>query len=197
MRPRRRCERSDEAIQGGSRGGGLLRSARNDGVLAVLALLALTGCSSKQDAAEAVSGGAGARLEQAAIATGVIRDPASADLTGVYASDPERVCVVPAAQDFRIGVTLDYGEGQQCHASGTLVRSGETLKVDLGDGCAFEARFDGQGIRFPGALPDACQAKCTGRATMAGLSVDTLSASLSEATALTDAKGRALCAPTG
>ena len=194
MTPLRHGERRDEALQGGVRGGGLLRSARNDGVL-LLALLVLTGCSSKQDATDAI-GGAGARLEQAAIATGVIRDPASADLTGVYASDPERVCVVPAAQDFRIGVTLDYGEGQQCHASGTLVRAGETLKVDLGDGCAFDARFDGQGIRFPGALPDACQAKCTGRATMAGLSVDTLSASLSEATALTDAKGRALCAPT-
>ncbi|MGN6279911.1 MAG: hypothetical protein ACTHM8_14485 [Sphingomonas sp.] len=159
--------------------------------------MALAGCSSKQDAADVATGGAGARLEQAAIATGVVRDPASADLTGVYASDPERVCVVPAAREFRIGVTLDYGEGQQCSASGSLKRSGDKLKVDLGDGCAFDARFDGQGIKFPGALPDACQRKCTGRATMAGLSVDTLSNSLSEATTLADAKGRALCAPDG
>jgi hypothetical protein len=197
MRPLRHCEeRSDGAIQGNWRGSGLLRFARNDGVL-LLAVLALTGCSSKQDAADAVSGGAGARLEQAAIATGVIRDPESADLTGVYASDPERVCVVPVAQDFRIGVTLDYGEGQQCSAGGSLKRSGDALQLDLGDGCAFEARFDGQGIKFPGALPDACQKKCTGRATMAGLSVDTLSSSLSEATALTDAQGQALCAPIG
>jgi hypothetical protein len=161
--------------------------------VALVALVLLAGCSSKQDAAAVASGGAGARLEQAAIATGVIRDPASADLTGVYANDPERVCVVPAAQDFRIGVTLDYGEGQRCSASGTLKRKGDALKVDLGDGCAFDARFDGQGIKFPGALPDACGKKCTGRATMAGISVDALSASLSEATALTDAKGRALC----
>jgi hypothetical protein len=165
------------------------------GALLVAALVVLAGCSGKQAAADAPTGGAGARLEQAAIATGVIRDPASTDLTGVYADDPERVCVVPAATDFRIGVTLDYGEGQQCSASGTLRRSGAVLKVDLGDGCAFDARFDGEGIKFPGVLPDRCQKKCTGRATMAGLSVDTLSASLSEATALTDAKGRALCAP--
>ena len=161
--------------------------------LLLAAFVALAGCSGKQDSADATSGGAGARLEQAAIATGVIRDPASADLTGVYANDPERVCVVPAAQDFRIGVTLDYGEGQQCSARGTLKREGETLEVDLGDGCAFDARFDGQGIKFPGALPDQCQRKCSGRATLAGVSVDALSASLSEATALTDAKGRALC----
>jgi hypothetical protein len=161
--------------------------------VALVALVLLAGCSSKQDAAAVASGGAGARLEQAAIATGVIRDPASADLTGVYANDPERVCVVPAAQDFRIGVTLDYGEGQQCSARGTLKREGETLRVDLGDGCAFDARFDGQGIKFPGALPDQCRKKCTGRATLAGISVDALSASLSEATALTDANGRALC----
>jgi len=172
----------------------LFRFARNDGML-LLAALALAGCSAKQDAAGAPGGGAGARLEQAAIASGVVRDPDSTDLTGVYANDPERLCVVPAATDFRIGVTLDYGEGQQCSASGTLRRSGDVLKVDLGDGCAFDARFDGQGIAFPGALPDACQRKCSGRATMAGLSVDALSASLSEATALTDAKGRALCAP--
>ena len=163
--------------------------------LPVAALLLLTGCSGEQGGADAAGGGSGARLEQAAIATGVIRDPASADLTGVYARDPEQVCVVPAARDFSIGVTLDYGEGQQCSASGTLKRSGEVLKVDLGKGCTFDARFDGQGIAFPGALPDACSKKCTGRATMAGLSVDALSASLSEATALTDAKGRALCVP--
>ena len=162
-----------------------------------LAAFALAGCSSKQEAADTASGGAGARLEQAAIATGVIRDPASADLTGVYANDPEQVCVVPAAQDFRIGVALDYGQGQACSASGSLKRSGGVLKVDLGDGCAFDARFDGQGIKFPGALPDACSRKCSGRATMAGLSVDALSNSLSEATALADAKGRLLCAPDG
>lgn len=164
-------------------------------LLAMLAVLA--GCSGKQDATDQATGGAGARLEQAAIATGVIRDPAGADLTGVYARDPERVCVVPAAKDFRIGVTLDYGEGQQCSASGSLVRDGDRLKVDLGDGCRFDARFDGQGIAFPGALPDVCSKKCSGRATMAGISVDALSASLSEATALADAKGRALCAPDG
>jgi hypothetical protein len=165
--------------------------------VALLVLAVLGGCSDKQDAADRVSGGAGARLEQAAIATGVIRDPASTDLTGVYARDPEQVCVVPAAKDFRIGVTLDYGEGQQCSASGTLVRDSDQLKVDLGEGCTFDARFDGQGIAFPGALPDACKKKCSGRATMAGLTVDALSASLSEATALADAKGRALCAPEG
>lgn len=164
---------------------------------ALVALVLLAACSSKQEAADVATGGAGARLEQAAIAAGVVRDPASADLTGVYANDPERVCVVPGASDFRIGVALDYGEGQQCSAVGSLKRAGDALKVDLGDGCAFEARFDGQGIKFPGALPDACQKKCTGRATMAGLSVDTLSSSLSEAMALSDAEGRALCAPDG
>jgi hypothetical protein len=163
------------------------------GALLAAALAMLAGCSGGQDSADAMSGGAGARLERAAIATGVIRDPASADLTGVYTNDPERVCVVPAAQDFRIGVTLDYGEGQQCSARGTLKRESDVLKVDLGGGCAFEARFDGQGVKFPGALPEGCRASCTGRATLAGVSVDMLSGSLSEATALTDAKGRALC----
>lgn len=164
-------------------------------IAAVLVLAALAACSDKPGATGEGGDGAGARLEQAAIARGVIRDPASADLTGVYARDPGRACVVPAAEDFRIGVSLDYGEGQQCSASGSLVREGGRLAIDLGGGCAFDARFDGSGIAFPGALPQACAALCTGRATLAGLSVDTLSNSLSEATTLTDARGRTLCAP--
>lgn len=157
----------------------------------------LWSCSNSKDAIDHTSAGVGSQLEQAAIETGVIRDPASTDLTGVYANDPERVCVVPATKNFHIGVTLDYGEGQRCRATGNLQRTAATLRIDLGDGCKFDARFDGEGIKFPGALPAACQTKCIGRATMAGLSVDMLSTSLSEAIAMVDTRGRTLCAPAG
>jgi hypothetical protein len=164
--------------------------------IALLAALLLAGCSAHQDSADASTESAGARLEQAAITTGVISDPASADLTGVYARDPERACVVPAAAGFRIGITLDYGRGQQCSARGSLVRDGDVLKIDLGNGCAFDARFDGQGISFPGALPAGCDTVCTGRASLEGVAVDRLSDSLSEAESVGDSQGHLLCTAT-
>lgn len=199
MNPIRRCERS-EAIHGGMRGTELLRrcAPRNDSVVIAMAALALlAGCSGKQGSDAADSGDAGAQLEQAAIATGVVPDPDSTDLTGVYARDPEQVCVVPAAKDFRIGVTMDYGRGQQCSGTGTASRSGETLHVDLGGGCRFDASFDGSRIDFPGEVPSACDAVCTGRASIAGIGVDRLSNSLSEATSLRDAHDRPLCGDAG
>ncbi|MGN6377107.1 MAG: hypothetical protein ACTHMG_16350 [Sphingomonas sp.] len=164
----------------------------------LLALLSLAACGQQQhDASGAGESNAGARLEQAAITTGVVADPDRLDLTGVYARDPERVCVVPAAKDFRIGVSVDYGQGQQCSGAGTLARDGEALHVDLGQDCRFDARFDDGRIDFPGALPSGCDALCTGRASLAGVAVDSLGTSLSEAQALRDAHGRLLCGDAG
>jgi hypothetical protein len=171
---------------------------RDRGAAVAVALVLLAGCSRGSDeAAVPTGGGAGARLEQAAIATGVIADPDSGDLTGVYARDLQRICVVPAATDFRIGVMLDYGQGQRCSGAGTVARDGARLHIDLGKGCRFDAGYDGERIAFPGALPDGCSALCSGRASLAGMAVDALSNSLSEALTVRDRRGRALCGDTG
>ena len=58
----------------------LKRCGTRTKTLPLVLVVVLAGCSGKQDAADAPTGGAGARLEQAAVATGVIRDPASTDL---------------------------------------------------------------------------------------------------------------------
>ena len=134
-------------------------------------------------------------LEAAAIEAGVISDPASIDPTGLYARDRDKICVVPSATAFRVGVYVDYGNDYFCSGSGEATRVGETLHVELtsAPGCSFDAKFDGDRIAVPGALPDACQKACSKRASLAGLNVERLSDSPSEAAALRDGRGRMLC----
>ena len=138
-------------------------------------------------------------LEAAAIQAGVIPDPANTDITGLYARESDRICIVPTAKAYRIGVFVDYDEQQNCGGAGTVTRVGETLHVTLGRGvtssdCRFDARFEGDRIVFPARLPEACQKVCIGRASVAALDVVRLSESVSEAATLRDSKGRLLCA---
>jgi hypothetical protein len=134
-------------------------------------------------------------LESAAIARGLIRAPGDADLTGLYARDTDRLCIVRAGRTYRIGAFVDYGENITCNAAGTATRSGETLRIELADGkCSFDARFEGDRIIFPGRLPPACATLCAARASLAALDVTRLSESESEAAAMRDARGKMPCA---
>lgn len=151
--------------------------------------LLLAGCQR----APAVDETPGGKLEAAAIARGLVADPAGAGLAGLWASDTDRVCVVPAAGGLRLGATVDYGEGQACAASGTVERRQDRLKISFGD-CRFDARFDGERIVFPAALPAACERFCLGRASLTALAVERLSESVSEAATLRTPRGRLLCA---
>ena len=138
-------------------------------------------------------------LEAAAIQAGVISDPANTDITGLYARENDRVCIVPTATAYRIGVFVDYDEQQNCGGSGTVTRVGDMLHITLGEAdgtgvCGFDARFEGDRIVFPARVPDGCQKVCVRRASVAALDVARLSESVSEASTLRDAKGRLLCA---
>lgn len=134
-------------------------------------------------------------LEAAAIQAGLIPDPASTDITGLYARETDRVCIIPSATAYRIGIFVDYDEQQNCSGSGVVTHDGESLHVTLGesDDCSFDARFEGDRIVFPARLPDGCQKACVGRASVAALDVARLSSAVSEASTLRDAKGRLLC----
>lgn len=153
-----------------------------------LALMLLGGCG-RDDPAD---GPAGARLERAAAATGLIADPARASLVGSWSRDTDRVCIVPGRADTRIGALVDYGEGQGCAATGTIRRHGQRLAVRFGD-CRFDARFDGDRIVFPGEVPAACDTYCVGRASLAAVTVDRISESTAEAATLRTPGGRLLC----
>lgn len=160
--------------------------------IALATLLLLTACG------QGSGGGddkAGEKLETASIAAGLVADPAAAPLDGIWSRDTDRMCILPAGSGpaRRIGVMLDYGEGQGCTAIGTMERSGAALKLTLG-ACRFTARFDGDSIQFPAMLPSACNAFCTGRATLSALNVERISASVAEAQALRSPNGTMLCA---
>jgi hypothetical protein len=161
----------------------------------ILALLSLAACHGSQPAPQATA--TRTSLEAAAIEAGIIADPANADPTGLYTRDRDRICVVPSATAFHIGIYVDYGDTYYCSGQGEATRVGETLHVDLANapGCNFDARFEGDRILFPGRLPDACQKACSSRASLTGLNVVRMSDSPSEAGALRDGRGRMLCAP--
>ena len=155
----------------------------------LLLALILGGCG--REPAAAVADSAGFRLEAAARTAGIVADP-KVPLQGSWARDTDRVCVVGTDKTARIGVNVDYDEDQACAASGTVERSGDALKLAFG-ACKFGARFDGDRIVFPAEVPGACESLCTGRASLAALTVDRLSESRSEATTLRSTKGKLLC----
>lgn len=159
--------------------------------LALALLLTLAGCSGGQ--APAAKSDQPQDLESAAIERGLVRDPDDSEVGGLYARDTDRVCVVRDGLDYRVGAFVDYGDRITCSGTGKATRAGETLRVDLGEGCSFDARFDGDKIAFPGALPDGCAKLCARRASLAGLEVTRLSESVAEAAAMRDASGRRLC----
>ncbi|MDP1026445.1 hypothetical protein Q5H91_04410 [Sphingomonas sp. KR1UV-12] len=136
---------------------------------------------------------AGARLEAAAIAQGLVHDPAAATLVGAWARDTDRACVVEGVGGVqRIGIVSDYGDGQDCSATGIVERKGERLRVTLGE-CRIDATFDGERIVFPGEVPPACTSLCRGRASLAAFAVERQSESASEAATLRGRGGRRLC----
>lgn len=158
--------------------------------------LVAAGCSGDATTGSGNSQAAMPELERAAISAGVIPDPANTDITGLYARDTDRVCVVPDRLNFRLGAFVDYGDGQNCSGFGVLTRVGENLHVVFNGvvGCDFDARFEGDRIVFPGRLPAACGKLCSRRASFAALDVSRLSQSVSEASTLRSANGKLLCA---
>ena len=140
-------------------------------------------------------------LETAARERGLVQDPDDIDVTGIYARDTDRLCVVPQGGAYRLGAFVDYGNRNGCSGAGRATRVGETLHIDFdtrgkGSGCSFDARYDGDSVRFPGQLPEGCSTLCQGRASFAALGATRLSDSEAEASALRDLKGRTLCRQT-
>lgn len=158
---------------------------------AIAVILLLCACG-RQPATEQESG-AGAALERAARASGMVPDPTRVVPTGVYGSGEDKVCVVPqGGGQYRVGASVDLGEQQRCAGRGTA-RGRDKLDVRMGGGCDFVASLDGDTIAFPAVLPGACDTMCEGRATLAALSATRLSESVSEATRVAGSDGKPLC----
>ncbi len=160
--------------------------------MVLLSAFAMLGCGRARDEVTSDRNSAGARLEQAAAAAGIVADPQRIDPVGAYGSETDRACIVRAGAGYRIGASVDYGEGHGCTARGIAKGAGR-LKVSLGQGCRFEARSDGGKLVFPPILPDGCDRMCTGRASLTALVAERLSGAESEAAALRGLDGRPLC----
>lgn len=158
--------------------------------LVLAGLLAGCGTATTQDAG---ANAAGARLEQAAVAEGLVIDPARATIVGAWARDTDRLCIVPLdGGTARIGATIDLGPDHRCAARGEVTRRGNRLAVRFG-ACRFDATFEGDRIAFPAELPGECDRYCIGRASLAAFAVERVSASVSEAQTLRTPGGAALC----
>ncbi len=156
-------------------------------------LLALLVAGCDRPAAPGKDDAAGARLERAAQAAGLVPDPTRGTILGSWSRDTDRVCVVPGqGSAYRIGAVVDYGEGQICAAAGTATRSGARVDILFGK-CRINATFDGDRLVFPAELPSDCDRACVGRASLAALTVDHVSESVSEASTLRSPAGQALC----
>lgn len=161
--------------------------------------ISVAGCD-RGDRQAAADGGAsaGERIERAARGQGIVPDPQTGRLTGVWARDADRMCVVDGGSDGpagaqRIGIVTDFGDGQGCIAQGTIGREGERLRIMLGR-CRFDARLDAGRVVFPDTVPPACARLCRGRASLAGLDMAQQSMSASEAAMLRSRGGRMPCA---
>ncbi|RHW16931.1 hypothetical protein D1610_12385 [Sphingomonas gilva] len=159
--------------------------------IATAALLLLAAC----DGGIASGESAGERLEEAAIARGVIPDPESLDVAGAYGRGADSLCVIERDGDLRLGVDVAYGGDLGCTARGTARQDGEDIDIMLegADGCRFTARFDGAKLAFPGRLPASCAAFCDAPASLAGMTVDRLSDAASEVRAMRGQQGGLLC----
>ena len=151
--------------------------------------LALAACSGGGDPANTEA----PDLETVAIERGVVRDPGDGSLTGLYERGGDRLCLVPQGEDLRVGAFVLNGGRLGCSASGTAKRSGDRLRIHFGNACELEARVEGARIIFPAKLPSQCARRCTARGTFSGLRVERMSDVLSEAAALRDPRGRAVC----
>lgn len=162
---------------------------------APFALLLLAGCSS----GEAVDDQGAGNLEAAAIASGVIPDPATAPVEGLYEhvgeAATDKLCLMGEGDRFRLGISVHLGRNVACHAQGTAERTGEALAITLeGQGdCSFLAAFDGEEVRIPGAVPKGCASYCTGDNSISGVALGKSSGERADALAARDAEGAPLC----
>jgi hypothetical protein len=155
-----------------------------------LALVLLTGCDRPTTVAKQPTGGAA--LEQAARERGLVA--AATAPSGVFQTDTDRVCLLPAPEGVTIGASVDYGEGQRCVARGRAVlQSAQTLKVDFGGDCRFDARLEAERLVFPPVLPEACAVACAGRASLSAITAARLSDASAEAARTRGADGSLLC----
>ena len=149
--------------------------------------------------AGAAESAGGAGLERAALESGAIQSPIGTAPQGLYQTnhenDVDSLCLVPRRrQPYRFGIQVAFGETQRCAGRGHAKRVGETLILSFDDSpCVVVAQYEGDRIDFPGALDRSCDALCTDRGSLAGVSIARVSNDPASTAAVRDRRGRRLC----
>jgi hypothetical protein len=137
------------------------------------ALLAACG----ENAPAAMGGGndVGSALDQQAIAAGIMPDPDEVELAGRFETRSElgtdKFCAVAnGSKQFNVGFLAVFGPESKCEGKGTATVDGDKVQMKLtGKGnCAFDARYDGIELRFPGSVESGCASYCSDRASLSG-----------------------------
>jgi len=135
----------------------------------------LAGCGENTPTVLGGGSDAGSALDEQAIAAGIMPDPDEVELAGRFETRSElgidKFCAVAkGAKQFNIGFLAVFGPESKCEGTGTAVVENEKVRITLsGKGsCAFDARYDGIEMRFPGLVESGCASYCSDRASLSG-----------------------------
>lgn len=127
--------------------------------------------------------------------------PSGARLTGLYEGDSgarrNQLCVVEREGRAASFGFIVWGEGDRnCSGTGLARREGERLRLllDGDEGCALDARLEGERITFPEAIPAECARYYCGAGTaMEKAEFTRVGASEADARRAADLVGEPLC----
>lgn len=118
---------------------------------------------------------AGSALDEQAVAAGIMPDPDKIDLAGRFETrsdlGTDKFCAVAnGSKQFDIGFLAVFGPESKCEGTGTASVESDKVRITLGGkgSCAFDARYDGIELRFPGSVESGCASYCSDRASLSG-----------------------------
>lgn len=169
-------------------------------MLSILSLTAACGTNESSDTqAGPSSAPAGSALEQAALDAGVVANVEALSPVGLYRKRHEAgrdsLCIVNG-KDGKLDFALEavFGENMECHGQGTLRISGDKLILNFArSACLVVASYEGDRVALPGALDVECNALCTQRGSLEGVSFPRVSREENVARAAQTNKGGVLC----
>lgn len=143
-------------------------------VLLPMLLFALAGCDKAPTVLNSPDN-VGTKLDEQAIANGILPDPDSLQFAGRFETrgdlGTDKFCALARGSgQFDIGVIAVFGPESKCEGRGSASMAGEKVRISLsGKGsCQFDAQYDGVELRFPGSIEPGCAAYCSDRASLSG-----------------------------
>ena len=152
----------------------------------LIALLLVAGCKAGED-----QPGTNQSVAEAATADG---------LTGLYeggaARPPNQLCIVEGSGEATFGLVVWGSNQHSCSGSGTAVRSGATLRLEMAgdEACAIEATISGDTVTLPATIAEGCAYYCGARASLGAATFARKGNTPADAAQARDLVGDPLCA---